>query len=347
MTDTHQKMRVAVNGFGRMGRLFLRAIWLQDNIDIIAVNDPGMDAETAAHLLMFDSVHGRWGHNVLHDNEALAIDGRHIAFTSAPAPALTGWHGQQIDLVVECSGKFKTRESLSPFFEGGIPKVLVSAPVKEESTLNLVMGVNDGLYQHHQHDLITAASCTTNCLGPVVKVIHEKIGIKHGSITTIHDVTNTQTIIDAPHQDLRRARSCLNSLIPTTTGSATAISLIYPELKGRLNGHAVRVPLLNASLTDCVFELEQTVSVEQVNALFEEAANSYLKDILGYEARPLVSADYLNDPRSCIIDGLSTMVVAGTQLKVYAWYDNEWGYVNRMADAALMIADGMQEAMDD
>ncbi|MDG1995792.1 MAG: type I glyceraldehyde-3-phosphate dehydrogenase, partial [Emcibacteraceae bacterium] len=228
---------------------------------------------------------------------------------------------------------------LAPYYDKGIGKVLVSAPVKEEGALNLVMGVNDDLYNAAEHDLITAASCTTNCLAPVVKVIHEKIGIKHGSMTTIHDVTNTQVIVDRPHKDLRRARSCMNSLIPTTTGSATAITLIYPELKGRLNGHAVRVPLLNASLTDCVFELNREVAEEEVNALFDDAAQTYLKDILGIEHRPLVSTDYLNDARSSIVDGPSTMVINGTQLKLYVWYDNEWGYVNRMVELTQMIAD--------
>ena len=330
--------RIAINGFGRMGRLFLRAMWGNPNLKLVAINEPKGGIDTAAHLLEFDSVHGRWGHTVTASDNHLAIDGTLVRFSEAVTPEDTGWTGDDVDLVIECSGKFKSRDSLQPYYKNGIRKVLVSAPVKEESALNLVMGVNHHLYQPETHDLITAASCTTNCLAPVVKVVHEKLGIRHGSITTIHDVTNTQVIVDMPHKDLRRARSCLNSLIPTTTGSATAISLIYPELKGRLNGHAVRVPLLNASLTDCVFELECETTVEEVNGLFREAADTYLKDILGYEERPLVSADYLNDPRSSIIDGPSTMVVNGTQLKLYAWYDNEWGYVNRMAELADMIA---------
>jgi len=242
-----------------------------------------------------------------------------------------------VDLVIDCTGFFKTPERVQPYFQAGVKKVLVSAPIKSESALNLVYGINHHLYDPLQHHLITAASCTTNCLAPVVKVLHEEIGIQHGSITTIHDVTNTQTIVDRPAKDLRRARSALNSLIPTTTGSATAITLIYPDLKGRLNGHAVRVPLLNASLTDCVFELKRPTTVEEVNQLFENYANGSLQGILGFERRPLVSTDYVNDPRSAIIDGLSTMVVNGTQVKVYAWYDNEWGYVMRMADLAKMI----------
>ena len=331
-------MRIAINGFGRMGRLFLRAVWNRSDIEVVAINEPEGGAETAAHLLEFDTVHGRWSPQVTYTKGNLQIEGKSLAYTEANSPSDIPWSGRDIDLVVECSGQFKSREKLTPYYAKGIKKVLVSAPVKEESALNLVMGVNHHLYDPARHDLITAASCTTNCLAPVVKIIHEKLKIRHGSITTIHDVTNTQTMVDAPHKDLRRARSALNSLIPTTTGSATAISLIYPELKGRLNGHAVRVPLLNASLTDCVFELENAITEEDVNQMFKEAASGDLKGILGYEERPLVSSDYVNDPRSSIVDALSTMVVNGTQLKVYAWYDNEWGYVNRMGDIAQLIA---------
>ncbi len=331
-------VRIAINGFGRMGRLFVRAIWDNPDVKIVAINEPKGGVETATHLLEFDSVHGRWDKPVEAGQGFIAISGTKISFSEKLSPAELNWTGDDVDIVIECSGKFKTRASLQPYYDAGIRKILVSAPVKEDSALNLVMGVNDHLYNPAQHDLVTAASCTTNCLAPVVKVVHKELGIKHGSITTIHDVTNTQVIVDAPHKDLRRARSCLNSLIPTTTGSATAIALIYPELKGRLNGHAVRVPLLNGSLTDCVFELEQETTVEAVNALFKEASKTNLKGILGYEERPLVSADYTNDPRSSIIDALSTMVVNGTQLKLYAWYDNEWGYVNRMADLTAMIA---------
>ena len=242
----------------------------------------------------------------------------------------------QCDIVIDATGVFKSKAALQPYFDQGVKKVIVTAPVKEEGVLNVVMGVNHDLYDDQA--IVTAASCTTNCLAPVVKVIHEHIGIKHGSMTTIHDITNTQTIIDAPHKDLRRARACGSSLIPTTTGSATAITHIFPELKGKLNGHAVRVPLTNASLTDCVFELEREVSEEEVNALLKAAATSNLKGILGYEERPLVSIDYKTDPRSCIIDAPSTMVINGTQLKLYVWYDNEWGYSNRVAELTDLVA---------
>lgn len=330
--------RIAINGMGRMGLLFFRAVWGRPGIEIVALNEIKGGAATTAHLLQFDSVHGRWDVDIAAGDDWLEVDGKRMSYSAAKDPAATGWDGADIDIVIECTGKFKSKAALQPYLDAGVKKVLVSAPVKEDGVLNMVYGVNHDLYDPALHQIVTAASCTTNCLAPVVKVVHEKLGIKHGSMTTIHDVTNTQTMVDAPHKDLRRARSALNSLIPTTTGSATAITVIYPELKGRLNGHAVRVPLLNASLTDCVFELERETTIEEVNALFKEAAETYLQGIMGYEERPLVSADFVNDDRSSILDAPSTMVVNGTQLKLYAWYDNEWGYVCRMADIAQMLA---------
>ena len=332
-------VRVAINGFGRMGRLGLRAWWGRDGYEIVAINDPGFTPEMAAHLLEFDTVHRRWDRPVGHTGNTILIDGQEIPLTGHASPAESGWSGDDIDIVLGCSGRFKTGAALQPYYDKGIAKVIVSAPVKEAGALNIVMGVNEHLYDPSKHHLLTAASCTTNCLAPVVKVVHEGIGIRHGSITTIHDVTNTQTIVDGPHKDLRRARSALNALIPTSTGSATAIGIIYPELKGRLDGHAVRVPLLNASLTDCVFELERESSVEELNGLFRAAADGPLAGILGFEERPLVSTDFTDDPRSAIIDGPSTMVVNGTQAKIYAWYDNEWGYVNRMMELARHVAE--------
>ncbi|MBI1181553.1 MAG: ArsJ-associated glyceraldehyde-3-phosphate dehydrogenase [Alphaproteobacteria bacterium] len=334
--------RIAVNGFGRMGRLVTRALLDRGDLpglNLVAVNEIAGGPETAAHLLEFDSVHGRWtGHRVSAGNGALHIDDTRIRFSEAAAPDATGWSGETVDIVLECSGKFRTPESLQAYFAAGIKKVIVAAPVKDDRALNVVMGINDDLYEPDRHHLLTAASCTTNCLAPVVRVIHDNLRIVHGAITTIHDVTNTQVMVDAPHKDLRRARSGLNSLIPTTTGSATAIALIYPELKGKLNGHAVRVPLLNASLTDCVFEVSRDTTVEEVNGLFKAAADGFLKGILAYEERPLVSADFVNDLHSSIIDAPSTMVVDGRQVKVYAWYDNEWGYVHRMAELAAKVA---------
>jgi glyceraldehyde 3-phosphate dehydrogenase len=295
------------------------------------MGDPAMHA----HLLEFDTVHGRWDAAFAHDDKGLSIDGRRLPFVGTKDISSLPLSG--VDVVIDCTGAFKTEAKLAPYLEAGVAKVVVSAPVKDAAAANIVYGVNHHSYDPARHRIVTAASCTTNCLAPVVKVVHEAVGIRHGSITTIHDVTNTQTIVDRPAKDLRRARSALNSLIPTTTGSATAITLIYPELKGRLNGHAVRVPLLNASLTDCVFEVERATTAEEVNALFKAASEGPLNGILGYEERPLVSADYVNDTRSAIVDAPCTMVVNGTQVKVYAWYDNEMGYAHRLVDVALMV----------
>lgn len=324
----------AINGLGRIGKLALRPL-LERGAQIAWINDAVGDPEMHAHLLEFDTVHGRWPAGFAHDENSIKIGDTRLPFIGTCDLSALPLDG--VDVVLDCTGVFKSEAALAPFFEAGVKRVVVSAPVKDGPTANIVYGVNEGTYAPEKHRIITAASCTTNCLAPVVKVLHEKIGIKHGSITTIHDVTNTQTIVDRPAKDLRRARSALNSLIPTTTGSATAITLIYPELKGRLNGHAVRVPLLNASLTDCVFEMSRDTTVEEVNGLFRAASEGALKGILGYETRPLVSADYTNDTRSSIIDAPSTMVVNGTQVKVYAWYDNEMGYAHRLVDVAFMV----------
>lgn len=338
-------VRVGINGFGRIGRLALRAAWDFPELEFVHINEIKGGIEAAAHLLKFDSVHGRWLPEVTLEGDRLIIDDpkddqksiQKVSFSEHAKPELVNWQELGVDIVLECSGKFRTPETLNPYFQNGVKKVIVAAPVKEEA-LNIVMGINDHLYDPQKHHLLTAASCTTNCLAPVVKVIHEGLGIKHGVITTIHDNTNTQTLVDAPHKDLRRARASALSLIPTTTGSATAIAMIYPELKGKLNGLAVRVPLLNASLTDCVFEVARETTIEEVNGLLKVAAEGDLQGILGYEERPLVSIDYKDDPRSSIIDALSTMVVDGTQVKILAWYDNEWGYSCRMAELARKVA---------
>ncbi len=328
-------IKVGINGFGRIGRLALRAAWDWPEIEFIRINDPAGDATTHAHLLNFDSVHGRWGHEAGSDGDSMMIAGKRIQVTANKTIADTDW--SDCDLVIEASGKMKTVAVLQAYLDQGVKRVVVCAPVKEKGALNVVMDVNQHLFDPSQHRIVTAASCTTNCLAPVVKVIHENLGIRHGSITTIHDLTNTQSILDTPHRDLRRARASGMSLIPTTTGSATAIAEIFPELRGKLNGHAVRVPLANASLTDCVFEVERETTAEEVNALLKDAAEGPLKNILGYEERPLVSIDYRTDPRSSIIDALSTMVVNGTQVKIYAWYDNEWGYANRAVELARLV----------
>ncbi len=336
-------VRIGINGFGRMGRLTLRSLWprvIAGQVEVVAINDPGGDAATFAHLLEFDSVHGRWspGAGLAAEGPALLIDGRRIDFTERAGLADRDWSG--CDLVIEASGRFRTRAALQPYLDQGISRVVVTAPVKEAGVLNVIMGVNDDHFDPDRHAIVTAASCTTNCLAPIVQVVHETFGIRHGSMTTVHDLTNTQTILDAPHKDLRRARACGMSLIPTSTGSAKAITAIFPELEGRLNGHAIRVPLANASLTDMVFELERSVTEAEVNDALRTAAEGRLAGILGYEERPLVSIDYRTDPRSSIIDALSTMVVNGTQLKLYAWYDNEWGYANRTAELALKVGHG-------
>ena len=329
-------IRIGINGFGRMGRLALRAGWGRRDVEFVHINEIAGDAESAAHLLTFDSVHGRWNRPVEAHTDRLIIDGQTLTFSSTAAPGDAPWSAHQVDLVLECSGKFRTADTLEPYFAAGVRKVIVAAPVKV-GALNIVVGVNDHLYEPRTHHLVTAASCTTNCLAPVVKVIHEAIGIVHGVITTIHDITNTQVVVDAPHKDLRRARASSVSLIPTSTGSATAIGLIYPELLGKLFGLAVRVPLLNASLTDCVFEVRRPTSVEEVNAAFKAAADGPLRGVLGYEERPLVSVDFKDDPRSAIVDAPSTMVIDQTCVKVLAWYDNEIGYVHRMIELAQTI----------
>ena len=329
--------RIGINGFGRMGRLTLRAGWGRPGLEFVHINEIAGGPETAAHLLTFDSVHGRWDRRTEGCDSELSVDGTPIRFSAKAKPGDVPWSERQVDIVLECSGKFRTTELLDPYFSAGVKKVIVAAPVKS-GALNIVMGVNDDLYEPSKHRLLTAASCTTNCLAPVVRVIHETLGVKHGVITTLHDLTNTQVVVDAPHKDLRRARASSLSLIPTSTGSATAIGLIYPELLGKLTGIAVRVPLLNASLTDCVFEVQRPTTVEEVNTAFRRAAESGpLRGILGYEERPLVSVDFKDDPRSAIVDALSTIVVDSTCVKVLAWYDNEIGYVHRMIELAQKV----------
>ncbi len=335
---TQTPVRLGLNGFGRIGRLALRALWDHPEVEVVQINEIAGDAATAAHLLNFDSVQGRWQHEALADGEAIVADERRIGFSGHAAPGDVPWDKLGVEVVLESTSKFKTPQTIEPFFQRGVDSVVVAAPVKE-GALNVVVGVNDDLYDPKVHKIVTAASCTTNCLAPIVKVIHEAIGIERGSITTLHDMTATQSVVDAPHKDLRRARAAGLSLIPTTTGSAAAIGLIFPELQGKLDGLAVRVPLLNASLTDCVFEVARPTTVEEVNGLLRGAATGgSLVGILGYEERPLVSVDFKGDPRSSIVDALSTLVTDGTQVKVLAWYDNEWGYANRWTELARSVA---------
>ena len=329
-------MRVGINGFGRMGRLALRAGWGRPGIEFVHVNEIATDAAGSAHLLKFDSVQGRWSHDTAGAEDRLTIDGLDLGYSSEPDFRAVDWTAAEVDLVIEATGGFRTLEKLQPYLDGGVKRVVVAAPVP--GALNVVMGVNHGLYDPARHTIVTAASCTTNCLAPVVKVMHETLGIRHGTMTTIHDITNTQTIVDKGHKDWRRARAAGESLIPTTTGSAKAIGDIFPELNGKLNGLAVRVPLLNASLVDFVFEAWRPTDVETVNNAFEQAAAGELAGILGYETLPLVSVDYRGDTRSSIVDAASTLVIDDTQVKVLAWYDNETGYVNRLVELVALVA---------
>jgi glyceraldehyde 3-phosphate dehydrogenase len=315
-------MKVGINGMGRIGRLALRAalggIYRPESdpragnrLEVVHINELKGGIAATAHLLEFDSIHGRWHAPIeVNSDNAITIGKNRIGFSESAGPGDVAWGDLGCDVVLECTGKFLKPDQLQAYFDRGVKRVIVAAPVKDDAALNIVVGVN---------------------------VIHDSIGIRHGQITTIHDPTNTNVVVDAPHKDLRRARSAMLSMQPTTTGSATAISLIYPELKGKLNGHAVRIPVLNASLTDCVFELKRPTTVEEVNRLFKSASESVLAGILGLETRPLVSADYNNDPRSSIVDALSTMVTDETLLKVYAWYDNEVGYACRMVDLANIV----------
>ena len=339
-------MKVGINGMGRIGRLALRSALgaahrqpedprAGNRLEVVHLNEIKGGVAATAHLLMFDTVQGKWRENIRTDGEdAIRIGDKELSFSTHATPAEIPWGELGVDVVLECTGKFLTPETIQGHLDRGAKRVIVAAPVKVGDVLNIVVGINHELYDPAKNRIVTAASCTTNCLAPVVKVIHENLGIKHGQITTIHNPTNTNLVVDAPHKDLRRARSAMESLAPTSTGSATAIALIYPELKGKLNGHAVRAPVLNASLTDCVFELKRATTAEEVNALFAQAAQGTLAGILGYEVRPLVSADYAGDTRSAIVDALSTLVTDGTMLKVYAWYDNEMGYACRMVDLA-------------
>jgi glyceraldehyde 3-phosphate dehydrogenase len=342
----------AVNGAGRIGRLVIRLAWERpEALSLVALNDIA-SAESVAYMLKYDTVHGTWAVDV-------TVDGADIVLTSgarvvrvpytrldtptALAPVLKS---AGVQILCECTGEFITRADLTPFLSA-VPKIVVSAPVKDSDVLNVVVGVNDASYDPAKNDIVTAASCTTNCLAPVVQVVHSALGIVHGSITTVHNVTNTQMLLDAANpkkSDLRRGRSALSNLVPTSTGSATAIALIFPELKGKLNGLAIRVPLTNASITDCVFVVKRATTVAEVNGLLKAAAEEEggrLKGILGFDTAQKVSCDYINDPRSSIVDADCTQVVDGTLVKIYAWYDNEYGYSARMVDLVGIVAKGL------
>lgn len=324
---------ILLNGFGRIGKLVLRELVDRGHAGRLAgVNEIAGDAAALAHLMEFDSVQGRWAGDVRADGDALVLDGHRVPVTAHRRIEDLPLDGAP--LVVDCTGAFRTQTALAPYRDRAA-KVVLSAPVKDGGAPEICYGVNHDVYGGEW--LVTGASCTTNCLAPVVKVIQERFGIRHGSYTTIHDVTNTQVIVDVPHKDLRRARSAMHSLIPTSSGSAKAIGRIFPQLEGRLDGLAVRVPVTEGSLTDMAFELEHETTVGEVNAALREAAEGPLRGILGYEERPLVSADYTGDKRSGVVDGPLTRVTGGTQAKLFAWYDNEMGYSARLADVVEMV----------
>jgi len=327
-------VNLAINGIGRIGKLVLKLL-ISKNFNVKYLNELNGNTNSLIHSIEFDSIHGKWQANIEEGKDEIKIDGKSIKATFVEN--INDLSLDNVDIMIDCTGVYKSSSKLQKYFDKGVKKVIVSAPINEDNIVNIAYGVNHNIYKPKEHNIITGASCTTNCIAPIIKVLHENIGINHGSITTIHNLTNSQTLVDIPHNDLRRGRSAINNLIPTTTGSAKAISLIYPELKGRLNGHAVRVPILNSSLTDCVFEMKSSTNKDQINNLLKSASENELKNILGYEERPLVSTDFINDPRSSIIDSLSTMVVNDTQVKIYAWYDNEWGYANRLVDIVNMV----------
>ena len=327
-------VNLAINGIGRIGKLVLKLL-ISKNFNVKYLNELNGNTNSLIHSIEFDSIHGKWQANIEDGKDEIKIDDKSIKATFVEN--INDLSLDDVDIMIDCTGVHKSSSKLQKYFDKGVKKVIVSAPINEDNIVNIAYGVNHNIYKPKEHNIITGASCTTNCIAPIIKVLHENIGINHGSITTIHNLTNSQTLVDIPHNDLRRGRSAINNLIPTTTGSAKAISLIYPELKGRLNGHAVRVPVLNSSLTDCVFEMKSSTNKDQINNLLKFASENELKNILGYEERPLVSTDFINDPRSSIIDSLSTMVVNDTQVKIYAWYDNEWGYANRLVDIVNMV----------
>ena len=327
-------VNLAINGIGRIGKLVLKLL-ISKNFNVKYLNELNGNTNSLIHSIEFDSIHGKWQANIEEGKDEIKIDGKSIKATFVEN--INDLSLDDVDIMIDCTGVHKSSSKLQKYFDKGVKKVIVSAPINEDNIVNIAYGVNHNIYKPKEHNIITGASCTTNCIAPIIKVLHENIGISHGSITTIHNLTNSQTLVDIPHNDLRRGRSAINNLIPTTTGSAKAISLIYPELKGRLNGHAVRVPILNSSLTDCVFEMKSSTNKDQINNLLRSASENELKNILGYEERPLVSTDFINDPRSSVIDSLSTMVVNDTQVKIYAWYDNEWGYANRLVDIVNMV----------
>ncbi|MEW5320926.1 glyceraldehyde-3-phosphate dehydrogenase [Geobacillus thermoleovorans] len=337
------KAKVAINGFGRIGRMVFRRAINSPDLDIVAVN-ASYPPETLAHLVKYDSNHGKFDGEVIALENGLLVNGKTVRLLNSRDPKQLPWKELDIDIVIEATGKFNDREKASLHLEAGAKRVILTAPGKNED-VTIVVGVNEHMLDIDRHFIISNASCTTNCLAPVVKVLDEAFGIENGLMTTVHAYTNDQKNIDNPHKDLRRARSCAQSIIPTTTGAAKALGLVLPHLKGKLHGMALRVPTPNVSLVDLVVDLKRDVTVDEVNEAFIRAANGPLKGILDFTMEPLVSIDFNTNPNSAIIDGLSTMVMEGRKVKVLAWYDNEWGYSCRVVDLAHLVAAKMKERL--
>ncbi len=330
------KARIAINGFGRIGRMVFRKLMSEDAVDLVAVN-ASYPAETLAHLVKYDSTHGKFEGDIFAEDNALIVNGKRVELVNNRNPEELPWEKMNIDIVIEATGKFNVRDKAALHLKAGAKKVILSAPGTNED-VTIVMGVNEGKFNIEQHEVISNASCTTNCLAPVAKVLNDTFGIQNGLMTTVHSYTNDQKNLDNPHKDLRRARACADSIIPTSTGAAKALSLVLPELKGKLHGMALRVPTSNVSLVDLVVDLERDVTVEEINDAFKNAADGSLKNILQYTEEPLVSIDFKTNPHSAIIDGLSTMVIGDKKVKVLAWYDNEWGYSCRVVDLTKLVA---------
>lgn len=336
------KAKIAINGFGRIGRMVFRKAILDDKLDVVAIN-ASYPAETLAHLIKYDTNHGKFQGEVVAADDAIIINGKRVQLLSNRNPQELPWKELNIDIVIEATGKFNSRDKAALHLEAGAKKVILTAPGKNED-VTIVMGVNESALNINEHDVVSNASCTTNCLAPVAKVLDEQFGIENGLMTTVHAYTNDQKNIDNPHKDLRRARACAQSIIPTSTGAAKALSLVLPQLKGKLHGMALRVPTSNVSLVDLVVDLKSDVTIEQVNGAFETAAKTYLKGILDVSDEPLVSVDYNTNEFSAIIDGLSTMVIGENKVKVLAWYDNEWGYSCRVVDLTKYVAQELFKA---
>jgi glyceraldehyde 3-phosphate dehydrogenase len=326
---------IGINGFGRVGRAFARRCLDHPELAVVAINDI-TDARTLAHLLEFDSTFGRLPAEIGHTDDAIVINGRKVSVLSVRDPAAIDWAGLGVDIVIESTGKFRSRADAALHLKGGARKVLISAPGKNADA-TIVIGVNDSAYDPHRHDVISCASCTTNCVAPMAKVLHDAFGLEHGLMTTVHAYTGDQMLLDGPHKDLRRARSAAISIVPTSTGAARTTGLVIPELAGRLDGVAVRVPVEDGSLTDLTAILGQDVTADQVNDAFRQAANGPLAGVLRYSTDPLVSRDIIADPASCIFDSELTQA-AGRLVKIFGWYDNEWGYTCRLADLAALVA---------